>query len=334
LKSLIPTSDWSAVSSTLNDAKGIVLITHKNPDSDGIGSQLALFHALKNMGKKVWIHNLHPVPRICRYLDGSNEAGMGDQFIHLDDVDTVVSLDCGAKSRLGMPDSFFAGKTLINIDHHASNASFGQVNIVDANYCATGAMIFDLFISLNIVMTPAMAAPLYVALLTDTASFRLSTVTADVFRMAASLVEAGADPAVAAKAVYASNTHARLELLKLSLDTLELHDDDRSAWLHVDQEMYLKTSADTEDTEGFIDYGRSIDGVLITVFVRPEGEDCWKLSFRGVNGMDVGVLAAELGGGGHRYAAGCTLYGTLAEVQKQTHPLVKRTLQLNNNQTK
>ncbi len=325
MKPLIATTDWRPVVGALSDADGILLITHKNPDSDGIGSQIALFHALKGMGKQVWMHNLDPVPRICRYLDGVAEAGCGEYFAFLDHVDTVVSLDCGAKSRLGMPDSFYAGRTLVNIDHHASNSGFGRINVVDADYCATGAMIFDLLLALDITLTPAMASALYVALLTDTASFRLSTVTADVFRLAATLVEAGADPAVASKAVYGSNSHARLELLKLSLDTLELHDDRRSAWLHVDEWMYRKSSADCEDTEGFIDYGRSIDGVAITVFIRPEAKH-WKVSFRGANGYDVGSLASQLGGGGHRYAAGCTLSGTLDEVREQVRLLVTRTL--------
>ncbi|MES0371519.1 MAG: bifunctional oligoribonuclease/PAP phosphatase NrnA [Mariprofundaceae bacterium] len=319
---MITTTDWKPVVKALDDADGIVLITHKNPDSDGIGSQLALYHAIKGMGKDVWIHNLHSVPRICRYLDGSDEAATGDNFVHLERVDTIVSLDCGAKSRLGMQDSFFAGKTLINIDHHASNVGFGQVNIVDANYCATGAMIFDLLLTLGVTLTPAMASALYVALLTDTASFRLSTVTADVFHLAAALVEAGANPAVASKSVYGSNSHERLKLLNMSLDTLQLHDDERSAWLHVTEDMYASTAADTEDTEGFIDYGRGIAGVEITVFIRPESDDYWKISFRGANGIDVGSLAGELDGGGHRYAAGCTAAGTLEEVIKQVRPLV------------
>lgn len=322
MKAMIATTDWSLVAKALGDAKGIVLVTHKNPDSDGIGSQIALFHALKAIGKKVWIHNLHPVPRICRYLDGAEKAGMGEVFVHLGAVDTIVSLDCGAKSRLGMPDSFFEGKTLINIDHHASNNGFGQVNVVNATYCATGAMVFDLLLSLGIALTPAMAAAIYVALLTDTASFRLSTVTADVFHLAAALVEAGAEPAVASKAVYGSNSHERLKLLKMSLDTLQLNDKNGSAWLHVTEDMYVSTAADTEDTEGFIDYGRAITGVKITVFIRPEYEGYWKVSFRGVNGIDVGKLASELHGGGHRYAAGCTLAGTLAEVTEKVRPLV------------
>ncbi len=326
MKPLIASTNWSPVANALNDANGIVLITHKTPDSDGIGSQLALFHAIKSMGKQVWMHNLDPVPRICRYLEGSDQAGCGEVFEHSDQVDTIISLDCGAKSRLGMPDSFYAGKTLINIDHHASNSGFGAINIVDADYCATGAMIYDLLIDLGIRMNRAMASALYVALLTDTASFRLSTVSADVFRIAAELVEAGAVPAEASKAVYGSNSRARMELLKLSLNTLEFHDGGRSAWLYVDTEMYRQTSSDSEDTEGFIDYARAIEGVVISVFIRQETDEQWKLSFRGVNGMDVGALASRLGGGGHRYAAGCILRGRLEEVQEQVRPLVKEFL--------
>ena len=326
MKTFIKDTEWSGVADALSCASGIVIITHQNPDSDGIGSQIALFHALKAMDKKVWMHNSDSVPRICRYLDGSSLATSGVKFDYLSEVDTVVSLDCGAISRLAMPDSFFSGKTLVNIDHHASNRGFGDVNVVDASYCATGAMVFDLLSYLHVDMTPAMAAPLYVALMTDTASFRLSTVNADVFRLAAELVKAGADPAAASLAVYGSNSFARLALLKLSLDTLELEDDKRSAWLHVTDDMYASTSADTEDTEGFIDYGRGISGVAITVFIRPSSDGTWKLSFRGANSLDVGSLASELGGGGHRYAAGCTLHGTLEEVKERTRPLVTRLL--------
>ncbi len=326
MKTPVKNTDWNGVAAALSCAAGIVITTHKNPDSDGIGSQIALFHALSGMGKRVWMHNLDPVPRICRYLDGSDRATSGSEFDHLHEVDTIISVDCAAIARLGMSDSFFAEKTVINIDHHASNQNFGQVNVVDAGYCATGAMIYDLLLFLETELTPAMAAPLYVALLTDTASFRLSTVNADIFRFAAELVEAGADPAMASKAVYGSNSFARLELLKLSLDTLELHDEQRSAWVHVTDEMYRKTNADTEDTEGFIDYGRGILGVGITVFIRPGSKGGWKVSFRGANSLDVGSLASELGGGGHRYAAGCDLHGSLDEVKERVRPLVTRLL--------
>jgi len=324
MKPLIPGTDWQPLIDALNSASGILLMTHRSPDSDGIGSQLAIYHALKSAGKNVRIHNFDPVPRICRYLEGSGEIGHGADFVCPPDIDTIVSVDCGARQRLGMEDAFFSGKRLINIDHHASNRMFGDINVVDAGYCATGAMVYDLLLAMNVALSPAMASAIYVALLTDTASFRLSTVTADVFRVAAVLVEAGAEPDVAAKAVYASNTYSRLELLKLSLESLRLHDDNHSAWLFVDDEMYRKSEADSEDTEGFIDYGRSIEGVLITVFIRQESDMCWKVSFRGAKGIDVGSLASELGGGGHRYAAGCTLTGTLKEVREKVRPLVTR----------
>jgi phosphoesterase RecJ-like protein len=90
--------------------------------------------------------------------------------------------------------------------------------------------------------------------------------------------------------------------------------------------MYRQTDADTEDTEGFIDYGRGIEGVGITVFIRPSSEGSWKLSFRGANSLDVGSLASELGGGGHRYAAGCDLHGSLDEVKERVRPFVTRLL--------
>lgn len=310
---LFPNEQWQPVVRQLKAAKHVMLTTHRSPDADGIGSQLALFHTLKAMGIPVSVCNRDEVPRICRYLPSSQQI----QIVESPDmqgVDTIVALDAGAKSRLGFAEGIFVGKTLINIDHHASNPLYGDINVVNADYCATGAMMFDLIQHLGQPLSKASAESIYAAVLTDTASFHLDRVNADVHRMTAELIEAGAEPAVAADAIYDSQPLARLTLLTLALQTLAIKHGGRSAWMHVDQTMLDETGAALEDTEGFIDVSRSVDGVEVVVFIRPESEKRWKVSFRGKAGCDVGAVATKLGGGGHKYASGCSVMGNLDEV--------------------
>lgn len=324
---LFPDQDWSTVIRALEKANGILLITHQNPDSDGIGSQIALYHLLRGMGKQVWIHNHDPVPRICRFLEGSEAASHGEQFADHAAVDLIVSVDCADLSRLAMADAFFAGRVLINIDHHASNTRFGTINQVDARYCATGAMIFDLILATDHSLSCPMARAIYAAVLTDTNRFQLSSVTPEVHVLAAELIRAGVDPEEASSAIYASNRLARLDLLKRSLKTLLLTHDDRVAWLHVTPEMYAKSGGDSEDTEGFIDYARSLIGIEVAVFIRPDDvTGGWKASFRSKAGHDVSALATSLGGGGHRYAAGCMLVGDLESVRRQISDEISKIL--------
>jgi len=324
---MFPETDWQPVIEAIRTASHIVLTTHCNPDGDGIGSQLALFGALQAAGKHVRMHNRDGVPRIYEFLEHAADVTRGDWPGDCE-PDVIISLDCGAKSRLGMPDKFFTPATLINIDHHASNQSFGDINIVDARYCATGAMIFDLLLAMQVPLNASSAAAMYAAVLTDTASFRLASATADVYRMAASLIEAGAEPWPISVGIYESRHLAGLKVMTACLNTLELHDGGRSAWVYVDRDMYEQSGADVEDTEGLIDYARSIDGVEVAVFVRiDESRDgCWKVSFRGKIHADVGSLAAGLGGGGHRHAAGCLMRGSLEEVNERLRSAVSTLL--------
>jgi phosphoesterase RecJ-like protein len=308
---------WQEAAAAIRQSRGVLLITHRNPDGDGIGAQLALYDALSAAGIPVFMHNRDGIPRLYHFLAAADRIGGGAQCPVAGDVDLIVSLDAGSRQRLGMDDGLFAGKRLVNVDHHASNTRFGDINLVDAAACSTGAMAYALIRHMGLPLSSDVAMAVYVTLLTDTSSFRLSTVTPAVHRLAAELIELGAEPDVAARNIYASHRPERVALLRQCLATLALRNEGRSAWLYVDQAMYAATGSDVEDTEGLIDYGRSIAGVEVAVFLRPDGPHTWKASFRGKSTADVGALAASLGGGGHRYASGCTLQGSLAEVMQR-----------------
>jgi len=327
-QALFPDLNWQPLIDAIAAADKILLTTHCNPDGDGIGSQQAMCDALIGMGKNVVMHNFDGVPRIYSFLNYSEQVTMGVWSAASQDADLIIALDCGAKGRLGMADAFFDGAQLINIDHHVSNKCFADINIVDARYCATGAMIFDLLIAMDIALTKVSASAIYAAVLTDTSSFRLSNATSAVYRMAADLIDAGAEPWPITINIYESQPLAGLKILKASLDTLQLRDENRSAWIYVTSEMYKTTGADVEDAEGLIDYARSIDGVEVAVFIRCDEnvDQCWKVSFRGKTSADVGALAATLGGGGHKHAAGCSMRGSFDDVRSAVEKAVSQIL--------
>ena len=320
LNPLFPDVKWHDAINAIQQASAIHLITHCTPDADGIGSQIALFEALQRLGKQVFMHNQDAVPRICRYLDKSEQIHVGASCTRASDL--VIALDAGSRDRLGLTDSYYMHKKLLNIDHHASNDGYGDINIVDARYCSTGAMIYDLLQAMNVPLTPTIASAIYATVMTDTASFRISTVNGDVHRMVGVLMDAGANAATAAKSLYFNHRVERFQLLKLALSTLELRDHGQSSWLCVDHAMYVKSGATSEDTEGFIDYARSIQGVYVAIFIRAEKEH-WKVSMRG-DTVDVSRIAMQFGGGGHRYAAGFSARGELAELQHKLQQAVSQ----------
>ncbi|MDQ6960696.1 MAG: bifunctional oligoribonuclease/PAP phosphatase NrnA [Mariprofundaceae bacterium] len=318
-------TDWDKACEAIRKARGILLTTHCSPDGDGIGSQIALYHALKDAGRNVYMHNRDSVPRIYHFFPGSDAVTEGEDFAQKD-IDLIISLDAGSRSRLGFPDVFFEGRRLLDIDHHASNDRFGDINLLEIKACSTGAIIFELIERLGLRLSPAIATAIYVTVLTDTSSFRNAATTADALDLAARLVRAGAEPWPIAREVYESHSKEMIELLRTCLGTLELRDGGRSAWLYVNAAMYEHTGGDAQDTEGFIEYARSLQGVDIAVFIRPEIHTGWKVTFRGKYDADVGKLAASLGGGGHHHAAGCTLHGTFEEVQGKARHAVSSLL--------
>jgi len=307
-------------------SRGILLTTHRNPDGDGIGSQLALYHALSSGGFPVSMHNRDTVPRIYEFLQDSELVSSGLDY-SAEGIDLIISLDAGARSRLGFDDRFFDGRKLAVIDHHASNTSFGDINVIDTSACSTGAIVYSLIQQMDLSLSPGAASALFVTLLTDTASFRSASATAEVHELAAELIRAGAESWPIARSVYEDRRLECYQLQVRCMQTLVLRNQGRSAWLYVDEEMYRDTGADGEDTEGLIDQARALSGVEVAVFIRP-GDDAssWKVTFRGKYDADVSALAGSLGGGGHRHAAGCIMRGDFESIRNTVEKAVEVTL--------
>lgn len=299
----------------INDADTILVTTHRNPDGDAIGSLLGMGHILKRLGKDTIVYCPDAVPKTMQFLPGSDEVTL--ELDGLEEFDLTIALDLADASLLpdGFPSEESRG-TLVIIDHHCQHDDLGDF-IIRQEAAAVGEMLFELAGELLWPLDAAIAECLYTSIVADTGSFRYSSTTAKTHKIAAELLEAGAKPWVVATQLYESFPLRRQRLLGEVLNTLEISEDGRFASLYCTPEMLQKTGSAKEDLDGLINLGRSIENVEIAAMLRVESADTIRVSFRSKGRIDVGELAAQFGGGGHRNAAGCTLQETELKLARQ-----------------
>jgi phosphoesterase RecJ-like protein len=270
------------------------------------------------MGKQVTLFCSTDVPYNLKFLAGLNrlvhELPTGAAF------DATTVCDVGASHRIGpgLPPRERLG-TYLNIDHHLTSDDFGDLNYVDADAASVGVMIHRILGAMKHKLSRPVAEALYVSVLSDTGSFRYSSTNPEALRVAADLVEAGADPWTISSAIYEQQPVERIRLLRDVLGTLEVSQDGHFASLVVTQAMKAAAHARPELTDGFINFARSIQGVEVAAqLTEPTHEGGpWSLSFRSRGQVNVAQVAQRFGGGGHRNAAGASLHGTLEEVRAQ-----------------
>jgi phosphoesterase RecJ-like protein len=291
-----------------------LVISHVNPEGDAIGSTLGLSLALRELGKNVTSFLEDPIPEVYQFLPGA--ADVAESLDVTTRFDAVFAVDCGEKERLGKSfNNLEFGGTLINIDHHRTNDRFGDINVVEPDACAAGELVYDLLKAASIDITKEVAENLYVAIHTDTGSFRYSATSPEAFRKAGDLVEAGVDPWEMTQQVYESFPFERHQLLANVLATLERSSDGKVASMVVTEEMLTRLGVTRELVDGFINYGRSIKGVQVAIMIRETGVERYKVSFRSKGSIDVATISQSFGGGGHVNAAGCNLEGSLDSVR-------------------
>jgi len=285
---------------------------HANPDGDALGSMLATLHGLRALGKEVVAYDHDPAPRRLAFLPGARElvsdaAALGGPF------DATFVHDCGDKHLLG--DRFPARPVtgpLVVLDHHASGNDFGELSLRDTSAAAVGVIVARLLEALGVPLDAIIAECLWSSLASDTGWFRYSSTDAETMRLAAACVEAGAVPWDFARRSEETQPPARLKLMARVFDTLELHG--AVALLILEQATLLATGTTTAEAEGLVSYARALDGVEVGVMLY-EQDGGVRVSLRSKGAVDVGAVAASLGGGGHRAAAGCFVRGSLADVR-------------------
>jgi phosphoesterase RecJ-like protein len=289
-----------------------LITTHEGPDGDAVGSALALGLYLRRLGKEVTVFLCDPVPDLYAFLP------LADQVVHAipeRHFDVCFVLDVGEFRRAGeeMANCKRIGK-FINVDHHLHCESFGAINLIDSEAAATGVLVYRIIKAAGHEVDYDAALCIYTAVITDTGSFRYSNANPEAFLVAGEMVARGVNAWFIAEQLYESQPQKRLELLALALATLTVSGRGDVASITVTLDMYQQTGTNSELTDGFVNYPRSIRGVEVAVFFREINSGLYKVGFRSKGKVDVSALSAEFGGGGHHNAAGCMITGSLAEV--------------------
>ena len=307
-------NDRARILALLRGRGRYLLAGHVNPDGDSVASQCALRLILEGLGSRADIVSSHPVPRAYRFLSGS-ERFTPQRPRGWKSYAALIVLDCGDALRAGGLLEPRPPLPVVNIDHHATNPGFGDLNWVVPSACSTAEIVHGIATGLGVRPRGALAEALYTGLLTDTGSFRHGNATPRAFRIASALVASGIDPAGIAQAVYDSVPYETLRALGETLAGLRRTPDGRIAWIRLPRRV-LAGLANRAETEEWARYPRSLDTAEIAVCFKETAPGEVRLSFRSKGAIDVAALAARWGGGGHRNAAGATAHGSLAAVER------------------
>jgi len=306
----------------ISSGKRFLITAHVRLDGDALGSELALYRMLRDLGKEAVVYNQDATPEHYRFLPGAEH--IVHELDHIERYDVGFVLDCSELDRVGkIAADVVKIKTLINVDHHVSNGGFCQLSFLDARASSTGELLYRLMRKMHVKMTRDICTNLYTAILTDTGGFRYSSTHQETLRAAGDLVEGGANPQWISENIYESDPPAKLQLLAKAMETLELDLELGTASMTVTAEMLRQTGATMEHTDGFIDIPRTVKGINIAMLYSQMGEKQFKLSLRSKGKVNVERIAAQFGGGGHINAAACRMEGEITEIKNRVQNAVK-----------
>ena len=313
--------DHETVVSRLLGADDILILCHKNPDGDTLGSGAALCLALRRLGKTAAVLCSDPIPAMYAFLpitvfDGS----FAPRF--------VVAVDVAGIQLFGDKNNMprYAEHVDLCIDHHASNSGYAYESLVDGSAAAAAELLTSLIPELGVELTPDIAACLYTGLATDTGCFRFTNTTAATHRAAAKLIEAGADVATLNERLFECRSHARMEAERMALESLEYYYGDRCAMICLTWDQIQAAGVAGAELEDLTSLPRSIEGVEVGLTLRQQKDGSYKISVRTGNQTNACSIARRLGGGGHPRAAGCEISGNLDNAKHAILDEVKKEL--------
>ncbi|HMK61443.1 MAG TPA: bifunctional oligoribonuclease/PAP phosphatase NrnA [Dissulfurispiraceae bacterium] len=314
---------------SIRSSDNFLVAAHINPDGDALGTAIAFGAALEKMGKKVVLLDKHRVPEQYRFLPGQDKFHTYETLAHAgykaEDFQVLVLLDCNDPERIGLenkPQHSFAdglkeklaaGMNALVIDHHETEKGFGMVKWIEPAAAATGFMAFHLINALGIEISEEMAINLYAAIVIDTGNFRYENATAEVFKVAARLIDLGARPSQIYQELYESWSDSRFRLYLKMIESLDVRDD--VVFGVVTKKMFEETGAVSEDTENFVSFPRIVKRVAVSVMLREIGKNEYKVSLRSKGNINVARVAEMFEGGGHKNAAGCRIRADIASAK-------------------
>ena len=303
-------SDMQAVIAALRENDRFVVTSHEAPDGDALGSLLATGLALRALGKDavMFLGGPAPLPGEYRFLELESRGLVRERPADFGER-VLVAVDCASASRVGAEAGVVdTASFTVNIDHHHDNPRFGDVNLIVPDASSTGEVLADVFGELGVALTPEIAEALYIALVTDTGRFQYANTTPKALRLAAQLVEAGADVHRVFQGVYENVQFAKLKLLARALERARVLEGGEIVVSHLLRGDFEAVGATEPYSEGIIDVLRSVEGSAVSALIREPPRDARparKVSLRSsVDEVDVSAIARKSGGGGHREAAG------------------------------
>lgn len=317
----------NSVKALLSKPQKIVIVPHKNPDGDAIGSTLALWHFLKNNGQDATVIVPNDYPRFLKWMPGNEhivnfERKNSEAKEKINRATLIFTLDFNHLGRIGQmqPELENAQATFIMIDHHQEPADYAKITYSDVTMSSTCEMVYSFIEKLDEVhtITPEIANCLYAGIMTDTGSFKFACTTSRTHRVIADLIDKGAQNTKIHHQIYDTNTPTRLHLLGCALKNMVILEKFRTVYITLTQEELDAYDYKKGDTEGFVNYGLTLDGIIFAViFIENKEEGIIKISFRSVGDFSVNEFARKhFQGGGHDNAAGGKSDLSIAETTK------------------
>jgi phosphoesterase RecJ-like protein len=305
--------DFQKLKNIILNNSSFLLTTHVNPDADAIGSEIAFYHLIKKLAKKVFIINHSDLPYNMEFFNKDNIIQKYDEKIHnnvFNEVDVLVALDFNRADRTVKMETGFrqSNKLKICIDHHQDPEMFVDHFFIDTDYCATGQIIFDFIKQTKIVeLDLEIADAIYAAIMTDTGSFRFERTTSDVHKIIAELLDIGVNPEQVYDKLYDQSKFSKIRLLGRALNSITLDASGKIGYMIITQKDFDELNAIESDTENFVNYSLSIENVVVGILFI-ELKNGFKVSFRSKGKIPVNLLAKDFGGGGHINAAGARFF--------------------------
>lgn len=299
---------------SLNEHRDIIIFPHVNMDGDALGSVLGLYFALQQKGKNVQIMVEEEVPLHLKFFPGSCKVCVFERS-DLERVKTPflgVAVDTADIERLGARKSLFEKAIFtLNIDHHPTNTLYAEVNLIKSHRAASGEIIYELLKELDCSYTNEIATCVYGAISSDTGGFRFSNTSAETHRMAAELLELGAEANLVSMNLFESVSRNRYQMMADVIQSTQFFCEGKIALILLTQEMIAQYGASDDEVSGFAGLGRTIRGVEVAIFIREKKEHDYKVSLRSRESVDLTQIVVKFGGGGHKRAAGLVYQGAV-----------------------
>ncbi len=287
----------------LKSNDNFLILTHAHPDGDTLGCGLALHEALNAIGKNAIVRCCDEVPSKYSY--------MGEVCVSDIEYENIIAVDVADAKLLGSAfEKQFGDRVKLCIDHHGSNRLYAEKTLLDSSAAAACEIILEVIRALGVEITKSIANCIFTGLSTDTGCFRYSNVTPRTMRMAADMIEAGAEHSKINTIMFETKTKTYVALERLALESMKMYMEGKCAYITITQDMFRLSGSNESEVDAIAAIPRQIEGVLVGVTMREKADGTFKVSMRSHEGVDVSAICAMMGGGGHPRAAGCTVEGS------------------------